>query len=137
MSAYDCGSDSDSDLSSLGFSPPPPSPRASPLPCTSYPSPSATQDSEDEPTLPLSRKRSFASRGDGSAGGTPKKRKFDPNNRTTLHLDLTEHGEEELEDHIEELNLMLKTLRKCRKIVVIAGAGISVSAGSKFPPCLF
>jgi len=49
--------------------------------------------------------------------------------RTTQYLDL--RPEEEQEDAQVQLDKLLKVLHKKRKIVVIAGAGISVSAGSK------
>ena len=48
--------------------------------------------------------------------------------RTTAYIDLENHGEQE-DDGLERL---ISALRKKRKIVVIAGAGISVSAGSMF-----
>lgn len=56
-----------------------------------------------------------------------KKRKVDPKERTTERLDLsTAHITEEQQPQLERL---LNVLHKKRKIVVIAGAGISVSAG--------
>jgi hypothetical protein len=39
---------------------------------------------------------------------------------------------EEWEEHDFQMQRLLKVLRTRRKIVVVAGAGISVSAGSKF-----
>lgn len=50
--------------------------------------------------------------------------------RQTLRLDLT--GDVPLNEQQEQVDLLLKVLSKKKKIVVIAGAGISVSAGSKF-----
>jgi len=59
-----------------------------------------------------------------------KRRKVaEPKDRTTQYLDL--RPEEEQEDAQAQLDKLLKVLHKKRKIVVIAGAGISVSAGSK------
>jgi NAD-dependent histone deacetylase SIR2 len=59
----------------------------------------------------------------------PKRRKIaPPKPRTTKYVNL-ENPEPEDEAHIDRL---LATLRKKKKIVVIAGAGISVSAGSRF-----
>jgi NAD-dependent histone deacetylase SIR2 len=49
-----------------------------------------------------------------------------PKVRTTEHVDL-ENPTEQGEAHLERL---FSALRKKKKIVVIAGAGISVSAGS-------
>jgi NAD+-dependent protein deacetylase SIR2 len=49
--------------------------------------------------------------------------------RTTSYIDLESRGE----DEDENLGRLLSALRKKKKIVVIAGAGISVSAGSKLP----
>jgi NAD-dependent histone deacetylase SIR2 len=58
-----------------------------------------------------------------------KKRKIaDPKVRTTARLDLS-LGEVK-PDEQPQLDKLLKVLHKKRKIVVIAGAGISVSAGS-------
>ena len=50
--------------------------------------------------------------------------------RTTAYVDLEARGEEE----DESLERLMSALRKKKKIVVIAGAGISVSAGSMRPP---
>jgi NAD+-dependent protein deacetylase SIR2 len=64
-------------------------------------------------------------------GGRPaKRRKTERKPRTTEYLDLRagySHNEDD-EDLIERLT---STLRQKKKIVVIAGAGISVSAGSE------
>ena len=62
-----------------------------------------------------------------------KRRKVEPKPRTTEYLNLnriTSNGSLD-EEQKDELELLLKVLRKRRKIVVIAGAGISVSAGSE------
>ena len=58
-----------------------------------------------------------------------KRRKIEPSTRTTQHLDLTSDNTQSQYDRSEALDLMLHALRKRRKIVVVAGAGISVSAG--------
>lgn len=65
-----------------------------------------------------------------------KKRKINPPKpRTTEVLDLNSLGEErDGHDHDNEelqYNRLAKALRNKKKIVVIAGAGISVGAGSK------
>lgn len=58
-----------------------------------------------------------------------KRRISPPKERTTEYLDLMKPDEElTVEDH-RQIKRLLDTLRKKKKIVVIAGAGISVSAG--------
>lgn len=71
-----------------------------------------------------------------------KKRKLtQPKERTTEYLDLHTLDEssdpEKREQDDLQLQRLLKVLRTKRKIVVIAGAGISVSAGSKKLPHSF
>ncbi|KAF1965536.1 DHS-like NAD/FAD-binding domain-containing protein, partial [Bimuria novae-zelandiae CBS 107.79] len=79
--------------------------KASPAP-ENMPSPPPSNDDDDRPR---------------------KKRKLDdPKERTTHRLDLRKDLTEEDQPQLDRL---LKTLHKKRKIVVIAGAGISVSAG--------
>ncbi len=58
-----------------------------------------------------------------------KRRKVEPKPRITQHLDLTSDASQSYYDRQSSLAVLLKTLRKRRKIVVVAGAGISVSAG--------
>jgi NAD+-dependent protein deacetylase SIR2 len=58
-----------------------------------------------------------------------KRRKVERKPRTTQYLDLSSETSQSEYDHRIALDLLLKTLRKRRKIVVVAGAGISVSAG--------
>jgi NAD-dependent histone deacetylase SIR2 len=75
----------------------------------------------------------------GDGPPPPKKRKLNqPKERTTEYLDLNSFDEKSNPDRIAQddiqLQRLLKVLRTKRKIVVIAGAGISVSAGSKKPP---
>jgi NAD-dependent histone deacetylase SIR2 len=62
-------------------------------------------------------------------GSRPAKRRklTDPKERTAEHLDLS--GTDVDEDELPQLQRLLNVLHKKRKIVVIAGAGISVSAG--------
>lgn len=131
---------SDSALSSA-----PPSPLSSPLsmrsksptpPCD-YPSPSVTL---------LSGSRSPSKALDPSSGtlhsdepSPAKKRKLaEQRPRTTEYLDLDdfENNCHEEKDQNAEIRLqrLLKALRTKQKIVVIAGAGISVSAGSMLYP---
>lgn len=66
-----------------------------------------------------------------------KKRKVNPPKpRTTEVLDLNFYGEERHgydQDHEDtQIRRLTKALRGKKKIVIIAGAGISVRAGSKF-----
>ncbi|KAL4893964.1 silent information regulator protein Sir2p [Aspergillus ambiguus] len=89
--------------SACSLSSPPPSP-------TLYPSPPPSQDSE----LPPARK---------------KRRVAAPKERQTLQLDLSAGAHLALTDQLSQIDLLRKTLRRHRKIVVIAGAGISTSAG--------
>lgn len=114
--------DLSSDLSSIGsLSPPPP---------FDYPSPQSSQDqsSGDPGSQQDSRKRSQE-----PDEGLPsrKRRKAEPRPRRTEHLNLQTPHDSLDTDQQSQLDTLLKVLRKRKKIVVIAGAGISVSAGSK------
>ena len=60
-----------------------------------------------------------------------KRRKTEPKLRTTEHLTLQSPTELSARDE-ELLDQLTTALRKKKKIVIIAGAGISVSAGSMF-----
>lgn len=114
-------SDLSSELSSIASQSPPP-----PL---DYPSPLSSQQSSatlsgaeplsDKPTpgdddLPLKKRRKIA----------------ECKPRITKFIDLQSPLDGQGADQKADLALLLKVLRKRRKIVVIAGAGISVSAGS-------
>lgn len=57
-----------------------------------------------------------------------KRRRVGPKERTTRSLDLR-HGKVK-SDEQSQFDDMLHTLHKCKKVVVVAGAGISVAAGS-------
>lgn len=59
-----------------------------------------------------------------------KKRRVGPKERTTRSLDL--RHEKVQSDQQPQFDDLLRTLHKRQKIVVIAGAGISVAAGSMF-----
>ncbi|KAF5019834.1 hypothetical protein F66182_8147 [Fusarium sp. NRRL 66182] len=105
-------------------------------PAKRYPSPTSTTASGPHSPVklgdPLSDDDSVSKPLDVSAQGprpAKKRRISPPKERTTEYLDLMK-PEEELtaEDHCQ-LEKLLATLRKKKKIVVIAGAGISVSAG--------
>src|SRR5277367_5162795 len=66
---------------------------------------------------------------DGDMPPARKRRKLEAKVRPTQTLDLTSETTQSEYDHRVALEALLKTLRKRRKIVVVAGAGISVSAG--------
>ena len=98
-----------SDLSSV-----PSSPRSSPEPAKRYLTPSS-QDAEDSTRqdCPPAKKR---------------RRNPLPKERTTQYLSLAKSSSEQQ----PQTNLLVETLRHQKDIVVIAGAGISTSAGSEF-----
>ncbi|KAL8822392.1 MAG: hypothetical protein Q9191_006870 [Dirinaria sp. TL-2023a] len=111
-----------SGLSSVGSLSPPPE----------YPSPPPSQDYSPSAIEKPSDKRP---REGEDAPPAKKRRKVEPKPRTTQHLSLASPTSLP-NDQRAQLALLLKLLRKRRKIVVIAGAGISVSAGSMyFPAC--
>lgn len=109
-----------SPLSSLGRTPTPP---------RDYPSPPLSTLSGTTSPMPKLR---FSQDGPPPA----KKRKLSaPKPRTTERLDLTSFGDnstkEQIDHQVNQLKRLVHALRGKRKIVVVAGAGISVSAGSK------
>lgn len=119
--------DLSSDLSSVGSLSPPPSP----LP-QCYPSPASSQELSG-PNLSQSGMQSLSDSLDADGPPPAKKRRIaEPKLRTTEYLDLKSLSEEHALSQKLQLDLLLKVLRKRRKIVVVAGAGISVSAGSMF-----
>ncbi|OKL60094.1 NAD-dependent protein deacetylase hst4 [Talaromyces atroroseus] len=108
-----------SDLSDLS------SPPASPPPATKfYPSPPPTQD-EHQQHQQQKRARASSSQDEPAK----KRRRVGPPPRSTQLLDLTDPERLPYGDQRAQINLLTKTLRSHRKIVVIAGAGISTSAG--------
>ncbi|KAF2866787.1 DHS-like NAD/FAD-binding domain-containing protein [Massariosphaeria phaeospora] len=112
---------SGSDLSILSRSPSPPTDFRHP----SYPSPSSSQRSSAK-TSPAPDSMPSPPPSNDETHPRKKRKLADPKERTTERLDLTRDvvGGEQL-----QLDRLLKVLHKKRKIVVIAGAGISVSAG--------
>ena len=76
---------------------------------------------------PRSRPRSDQGSDDGSPPS--KKRKVTPKERRTDYLDLTKPENEWSPADDAHLKRLVTALRKKKKIVVVAGAGISVSAG--------
>lgn len=96
----------------------------------SYPSPSASQRSSAKASPAPETMACTSASGDDDGPPPTKRRKLaEPKPRTTQHLDLR-LGEVDASQK-PQLDRLLKVLHKKRKIVVIAGAGISVSAGSK------
>lgn len=103
----------------------------SPSPPADYPSPLSSNSSDSG----SSKKRDAPESTPDSDAPPPKKQKVTkPKELKTQHLDLralNESSDEEfyrVESH--KLERLMEVLRSKRKIVVIAGAGISVSAGS-------
>jgi NAD-dependent histone deacetylase SIR2 len=120
----DSSSPPSSPLSSVGSLSPPaglnyPSPASSSLPATRVPSEAGDvpESAPDRDGPPPAKKRKIT----------------EPKPRTTEYLDLRRLGagtDEEIKHQDEQLKRLVSVLQHKRKIVVIAGAGISVSAGS-------
>ncbi|MCJ1384272.1 hypothetical protein MMC17_007388 [Xylographa soralifera] len=109
----DSSSDLSSDLSSTRSMSPP----------QDYPSPVSSQERDPhDSNMRPSKKRTLE---DNEAPVAKKRKTAEPKPRTTEHLDLSQAMKEQQ----SQIDILLKVLRKRRKIVVIAGAGISVSAG--------
>ncbi|MCJ1251658.1 hypothetical protein MMC30_008893 [Trapelia coarctata] len=124
----DMSSDLSSDLSSpRSLSPPQlsPSPFMVPL---DYPSPVSSQEQDASSSADQSRSKKRALEDEG-APVAKKRRTVEPKPRTTEYLDLNMPTSQCATDQKNQLDILMKVLRKRRKIVVIAGAGISVSAG--------
>ncbi|KAG6007859.1 hypothetical protein E4U21_005447 [Claviceps maximensis] len=91
-----------------------------------YPSPSSTAASGTSETRSSSKKDE---RADDSPRPAKKRRITPPRERTTTYLDLLKPNEELTQEDTFQMERLLTALRKKKKIVVVAGAGISVSAG--------
>ncbi len=119
---------SDSDLTDLSSELSSVRSSLSPPPTFGYPSPQSSQDHSNDvsDSQERSRKRPL---GSNDLPPTKKRKSVEAKSRTTVHLDIRSHSPSLATEQAAELNLLLKTLRKRRKIVVIAGAGISTSAG--------
>ena len=112
-------SDLSSELSSVRSVSPPP---------LDYPSPQSTQENNEN--IPSSQNGSQKRPRESDDLPPAKKRKsVEAKPRTTVHLDLQLSSS--AADQSSQLGLLLKVLRKRRKIVVIAGAGISTAAGGE------
>ena len=114
-------SDLSSELSSIASQSPPP-----PL---DYPSPISSQQSSATASAaePLSNEHTL---GDNDLPLKKRRKTTESKPRITKYIDLQRPSNGQEADQKADLALLLKVLRKRRKIVVIAGAGISVSAGS-------
>lgn len=108
-------SDWDSDSSGLS------SPPASPPPC--LPTPPPSQDAGE----------SRAEHCQDDVAPARKRRRVGPKERTTQHLDLSQYAPISRSEQQSQIDLLTKTIHQHRKIVVVAGAGISTSAGSTPP----
>ena len=126
LTTMDCESDS-SDLTDLSSELSSVRSR-SPSPVFGYPSPQSSRErpSNVPSSQPESRKRPQEF---DDASPAKKRKSIEAKPRTTVHLALSASGT--AIDQNPQLQLLLKNLRKRRKIVVIAGAGISTSAGSE------
>lgn len=111
------------------------SPLFAPADAHRYPSPvSLSADTSGTQTPTKRGDRSSSQSDDDSASGRPAKRRRtatpkQPKERTTEYLNLAKSQDEMTPDDTLQMDRLLSALRKKKKIVVIAGAGISVSAG--------
>ena len=94
-----------------------------------YPSPSSTSDNSGSAS-PMKLPDAAGEIQVRTDGPPPAKRRkvAERKPRTTEYIDLADRDEEDE----TQLDRLLSVLRKKKKIVVIAGAGISVSAGSEW-----
>ena len=112
-----------SPLSSLPQTPSAPgSPAVAPDAACRYPSPSSTAVSGTQSPIKLAEPADDCS-------PPAKKRRTTPRERITTYLDLMKPHEEFSREDNFHMERLLSALRKKKKIVVVAGAGISVSAG--------
>jgi len=96
-----------------------------------YPSPVSSQEQEANTSADQSQSKKRALEDEG-APVAKKRRTVEPKPRTTEYLNLNTPNSQCATDQKAQLDILMKVLRKRRKIVVIAGAGISVSAGSAY-----
>lgn len=123
--------DSDSDLSSAPSSPT--------LTNNGLPSPPLTQRSSNASPSPDTASSTTWSSSREDDGPPAKRRKItSPMSRKTAHVALNKCDAKPVDqqndkdnERGQQLDRLVKALRKKRKIVVVAGAGISVSAGSE------
>ena len=109
---------------------------SSPKPLSFYMPPFPTPDSsQTQSAYSSSSEQDSRRRHRKDDGGPPlKKRKVaEPKERKTERLDLRSSSQTPLMEQTSQAEILLKALRKKRKIVVVAGAGISTSAGGRPP----
>ncbi|XWW92655.1 hypothetical protein V2A60_000580 [Cordyceps javanica] len=97
-----------------------------------YPSPESLSADTSGSQTPVKRgERSSSHSDDGSTSDRPSKRRKTaaPKDRTTKYLDLSKAEAEVTPEDALQRDRLLSALHKKKKIVVVAGAGISVSAG--------
>ncbi|KAJ6790188.1 hypothetical protein PWT90_07894 [Aphanocladium album] len=103
-----------------------------------YPSPVSLSADTSGTQTPVKRgDRSSSQSDDGSASDRPAKRRKtatpreprEPKERTTKYLNLAKSQDDFTPEDTFQMDRLLSALRKKKKIVVVAGAGISVSAG--------
>lgn len=113
-------SDNMSDVSVLSRTPSPPRYMMLPTPPLSRDSPAASPSPSPNTSMTETEEE----------GPPPaKRRRLSPSvPRETTRLDLRDR---DLQSQKQEVDRLIKALRNKRKIVVVAGAGISVSAGSE------
>ncbi|EUC28920.1 hypothetical protein COCCADRAFT_40630 [Bipolaris zeicola 26-R-13] len=119
---------SDSEISLLSRSPTPPPELTTLAHRRAYMSPSSSQRSSAKTTpVPEDMPSPPCSSNDDNPRPPKRRKTMEPKERTAEYLDLSK-PDVPLE-HLPQLQRLLTVLHKKRKIVVIAGAGISVSAG--------
>lgn len=123
-------SDDLSDLTDLSSELSSPPRELSPPPSMHYPSPESSQDHSacTSGSEQISRKRGRESE---HLPPAKKRKPHEVKPRSTVYLDLRSTSAPPATEQASQLDLLLKVLRKRRKIVVIAGAGISTSAGGQ------
>lgn len=98
-----------------------------------YPSPSPTSTNPSAAQSPAKQLSDpIEVRTKASEDGPPpakKRRTAAPKDRSARYLDLTKSDAEFTKEDAQQMDRLMVALRKKKKIVVIAGAGISVSAG--------
>ncbi|KAJ6446079.1 NAD-dependent histone deacetylase SIR2 [Purpureocillium lavendulum] len=94
-----------------------------PDPSSRYPSPTSSAPSGTQSPVKLGEPM------DDSPRPTKRRRIAAPKDRTTMYLDLMKPNDDFTHEDNFHLQRLLAALHKKKKIVVIAGAGISVSAG--------
>lgn len=131
-----------SPLSVLSKTPSPPDSPILPIDAAKrYPSPESLSADTSGTQTPVKRSdRSSSQSDDGSAADRPSKRRKtatpreprepkEPKQRTTKYLNLSKSQDDFTAEDTYQMNRLLSALHKKKKIVVVAGAGISVSAG--------